>query len=802
MKNNINTITWIFFMLFSFLTFGQTEELEYFRGDEFQYFDRIQDLKAPLGRNGELEDFSFTWGNNSFTVAIHNRAVLHEAQINAQRDRWYRRQLDLIKKHLEKKYNRSYTSYDEAKNDVFLRTERDHIYRNSRAPRSKYYRLINDGEKKVTYNIGNLKAFEIRRAEIQSGNIHNSGIPFMYINGTSLADITSVSVLNNYTATHTDYLKFLISEKHVNTTIVRKIEALPGDVNFESYVLNLKNDYYNGFNDWDRLNLMQFFLNYEHIKKYLSPPYILPTQFSSFYGIDKATPTNIEDYARRNRGGGQHLLANKCRIYVPGPQPTYMDIPTCLEAQRNYIDKLLNSTNSLDALAEKAIQGLGTRNVNFLNARPDLKQQVIDYFKANNFSRFSHNGINWLLNRFQDTNTLPLDANLLKSATTPLFQDATNPDRALQISFNQQAITEGITNFGNVLAELLKDNVNVAFEGSVIRAFFEANEFNINASVTNAYLGNTFKFVSNDGSFLRIDFEDLVLRDEFITIRNHISSVRLDRFIEFKELIANDCSALVDIDCDQIVHWQNLAQHQAPQSVVEKIKSLPSGTFNDFYIQELENANGTMVNMDYFGVNIVTLPINLSTGQRFTPDELLDYMRRDFNNFVSGSTFAPYCQIQSICAQETNLWNSNNPLGAMIYIDIPGDDGVVICTEYQNDYWYFQTMNAPYAGNHPVSGTRQFGYERLANGTYNFFVRGVDRIDSNIIENIAYFFTGGNPLIGADNLWRSFQDKLQRFVDNNSGRAVGTSPIRNRPDWNKVKSVLKGEKPISDLGCN
>ncbi len=522
MKNNINTITWIFFMLFSFLTFGQTEELEYFRGDEFQYFDRIQDLNAPLGRNGELEDFSFTWGNNSFTVAIHNRAVLHEAQINAQRDRWYRRQLDLIKKHLEEKYNRSYTSYDEAKNDVFLRTERDHIYRNSRAPRSKYYRLINDGEKKVTYNIGNLKAFEIRRAEIQSGNIHNSEIPFMYINGTSLADITSVSVLNNYTATHTDYLKFLISEKHVNTTIVRKIEALPGDVNFESYVLNLKNDYYNGFNDWDRLNLMQFFLNYEHIKKYLSPPYILPTQFSSFYGIDKATPTNIEDYARRNRGGGQHLLANKCRIYVPGPQPTYMDIPTCLEAQRNYIDKLLNSTNSLDALAEKAIQGLGTRNVNFLNARPDLKQKVIDYFKANNFSRFSHNGINWLLNRFQDTNTLPLDANLLKSATTPLFQDATNPDRALQISFNQQAITEGITNFGNVLAELLKDNVNVAFEGSVIRAFFEANGIYLSNQVINSLLGNYYKFSSNDGNTINISFEDSLGNYLFdLGINNH-----------------------------------------------------------------------------------------------------------------------------------------------------------------------------------------------------------------------------------------------------------------------------------------
>jgi len=82
------------------------------------------------------------------------------------------------------------------------------------------------------------------------------------------------------------------------------------------------------------------------------------------------------------------------------------------------------------------------------------------------------------------------------------------------------------------------------------------------------------------------------------------------------------------------------------------------------------------------------------------------------------------------------------------------------------------TLNAPFSGNHPVSGTRQFGYELNNDGTYNFFVRGVDRFDSNLIENISYILTGGNPFFGADDLWESFQTKLNNFINNNNGVSV------------------------------
>ncbi|EDP96256.1 hypothetical protein U8527_09100 [Kordia algicida OT-1] len=286
-----------------------------------------------------------------------------------------------------------------------------------------------------------------------------------------------------------------------------------------------------------------------------------------------------------------------------------------------------------------------------------------------------------------------------------------------------------------------------------------------------------------------------------------IENINFEDFMKLKvdNLLVDNPLALLEIDCDQIQQWQTLAQHTAPSSVQSKIDSLPSSWTNDFYIQELDNAGGTAVNMDYFGVKITNLPVKPNTNppSRYTANEYLNYIRRNFNDFVDGSTFQPYCEIESMCETETNLWASNNPTGSIIYIDIPGDDGVVVCSKYTNSYWYFMTMNSPHAGNHPVSGTRQFGYEVNNDGSYNFFVRGVDRFNNNGIENLIYVFSlGGDVFAGSDDLWESFQTKLKTHVNNNLGTSTTIEPIKNRPDYKKVKKVLKGELPITKLGCD
>lgn len=276
----------------------------------------------------------------------------------------------------------------------------------------------------------------------------------------------------------------------------------------------------------------------------------------------------------------------------------------------------------------------------------------------------------------------------------------------------------------------------------------------------------------------------------------------------------SDPFLLVEIDCDQIQKWQALTQHTPPQSVLDKLASL-----NSVNVQNIDDADGTVVNMDYFPIIIDKLPNNPDTGIQFTADEFLDYIRIKINDFIDTnySSFEP----STITGfNEQNIWESSSPLGAVLSIDIPSaHDGSVVCSSYNNtsntndqDYWIFTTIEMPWGitqgldGPHPVSGNRQFGYFFDPNdgpsGSYTFFTRGVDRIESRVDEELANYLSAGSPFQDPDNLWNSFQRKIQDFTNDNGG--VGNmAPIStNRPDWDMVKDVLLGNRPISDLGCN
>ena len=281
---------------------------------------------------------------------------------------------------------------------------------------------------------------------------------------------------------------------------------------------------------------------------------------------------------------------------------------------------------------------------------------------------------------------------------------------------------------------------------------------------------------------------------------------------------------LLDIDCDQIDNWIALAQHTPSTSVKNKITDLHQNNeayLGDWNIQYLENAGGSVVNMDYFAVKITTFPNNPSTGTSFTPNEFLNFFRKNINAFSGAySQFEPYCEISSICTQETDLWNSTNPTSSIVKINIPafpypsgdmyGNDGVVVCSEYTNSYWNFMTMEAPYDSSHPVSGTRQFGIEENSDGSYNLYMRGVDRFENGVLFDLLDLFLEipmvgpKDPFFGADELWKHIQVQLNTFLNDPSVGGVSTivTPVTNRVNWEDVKDVLQGRKNKSDLGCN
>jgi hypothetical protein len=269
------------------------------------------------------------------------------------------------------------------------------------------------------------------------------------------------------------------------------------------------------------------------------------------------------------------------------------------------------------------------------------------------------------------------------------------------------------------------------------------------------------------------------------------------RLFQIKNILQQDPLKLIIIPCAQLAKWRNISSFKPPQTVIDKIKKLkldyPSAEAlftGNFNIQHIQNASGTAVNLDYFPITINQLPkIN---GQPVTAAQFLEHIRLNINLFIDTkySKFSPYNAVNT-GVSEASLWASLNPVGAIIHIDIPGnsqigDDGSVICSDYSKNMWKFTTVTAPYDWSHPVSGTREFGYETNADGTYTFYTRGVDRITKSLNELIAE----SKSFDEADNLWKSFQDKVQIYVTQNGGTAIKNPPIIGRPSWSFVDDVL------------
>ncbi|MDY7395716.1 hypothetical protein UMM65_10715 [Aureibaculum sp. 2210JD6-5] len=107
------------------------------------------------------------------------------------------------------------------------------------------------------------------------------------------------------------------------------------------------------------------------------------------------------------------------------------------------------------------------------------------------------------------------------------------------------------------------------------------------------------------------------------------------------------------------------------------------------------------------------------------------------------------------------------------------------------------------------SGTPQFLHAKITgqqNSLYSAFAKTGDRLTLEKMAEIEIkaMVNSGIPedVAAADDLWESFQDKFETFVDQNGGNALAPTPKKYRPDWTKAQDVLEGKKPISDLGCN
>lgn len=280
----------------------------------------------------------------------------------------------------------------------------------------------------------------------------------------------------------------------------------------------------------------------------------------------------------------------------------------------------------------------------------------------------------------------------------------------------------------------------------------------------------------------------------------------LTRVYDLENALVQNQNKLLNIPCNQLPFWQDIAQHQIPQTVKNKLNNIPNQNsyWSSWNITDLDDGAGARVNMDLFPIKISTMPNKPNSTQKYTPEEFFDFSRKNINLFAE--KFTPiedsYHNIH-----DTALWNSSNPLGSLIHIDITPDDGTVICSGFSTNAWIFSTIKAPlgwsYDGIHPVSGNRVFSYY-MDGSTMYIYTRGVDRtsyINNDNTPKINYIMESV-AFAGADRLWSGMQDKLSAYVNNKGGSSIPITPIKYRPNYEAIKKYLKGQIPLSSVGCN
>ncbi len=278
--------------------------------------------------------------------------------------------------------------------------------------------------------------------------------------------------------------------------------------------------------------------------------------------------------------------------------------------------------------------------------------------------------------------------------------------------------------------------------------------------------------------------------DPFDYLYNNIAF--LNNLDILETTLGTDPLALIS-NCDP-TQWNDLITMAPSQQILDKLDSFGE----DWGIQSIEDAAGTAINLDYFGVKINQLPkVN---GQSVTADQFLEHIRTNINSFIDMSIadFEPITQF------EEDLWLSNSPEGSILTINMD-DDGSVICSEAISSQWTFTTLETPgwigifpYDGAHPVSGNRQFGIKSNPDGSYTVFTRGADRL-----TRFYHNWFAGIAFAGADALWLSFLDRVKSFTDMNNGAADPVFEIEtHRPDWLDVLDVIHGEKDVSEINCN
>lgn len=536
-NKNICIITGVFLFFISSISaqirFIKPKKINY---DEYIGIVPIDDdldiyLNNPCYFNcGEdIADFSFNW-SNSFDTAVNNEILLKRAREKAKRD-WFNKQKNLIKENIESKLGNNFNNYNEAKDALFLSSESGNIYRNSKPPINKYGSLRGNGYNISRGYLKELKLLQLRKIEIGAGNINNSKYGYLKANGILLKDIKDINTLNQKWNNIVVPLGSNISKSHYNNSIYQKLNNL--GIGFNEEIIALKNNYYNSFDEWEQLNLMQFLLNFEEIKKYSRPPYPYNPLLGKFKDIDKATSPIIEDYAIKNRNKTPSVFDPKYLDYLyrkfksEWGSTEYMyrkvTIPRIHEKmKRKAIDNLVNDVNTENFILENLFEELNITDnsqKSWLLSNRNEAEKAIDFLNANttnglatteakNFIKQAIALDVTLDNQLQVKQTGLIPSEL--STCCPDYGDYQN-DLIIK-EYGIQPVQAAVDGTFNLIVSFVSSEMSEEWVGKRVRRIMTEIGMNVPTDVTNEHLAALFKIRKRNGVVI-VEYREGILKE-------------------------------------------------------------------------------------------------------------------------------------------------------------------------------------------------------------------------------------------------------------------------------------------------
>ena len=294
------------------------------------------------------------------------------------------------------------------------------------------------------------------------------------------------------------------------------------------------------------------------------------------------------------------------------------------------------------------------------------------------------------------------------------------------------------------------------------------------------------------------------VRDALI-LKKADEEINLDRIEElYLTMIADPYALLAGCPDFDPQTYQDLLNLQIPNSINDLLASYgncpvppihPNGQYTTlpcFSIQTIGQGTSTMVNMDYYAVEITQLPDFDNNGPD-TEEEIYQKFRDNFTSLVSGMTTIIHTNcptppwLHEINASWTFMpydpdvdppfWESKT-IGARFFIDadatqptaqLIADDGAVITIQENEFTFIVATLVTPLSGTQPFAGKRMWGIRENENGNLEIFTRAIDRALPLAVVRALALFPGyfgcdeADYFEIADRTWLNFQDKLKSF---------------------------------------